>query len=562
MAHKTEANFDATHALYHRTLGMTAEGRKPKFWLGPDQSIANRRAERLELLWAQVEADWQSLPNSSPNWEETEFLCKPERPYWDDVTLAAAKAIAKGENTLALSRKTSWSPYQYTLRIARMQQRFPAIQFVPVEEEQEFHNLGLDLHRTDAQREIQEGRARLDLLSGRASGQTWHQALDAYAEHLAKLPDQSGWYHTQIKQTQRLKENHPDLLLAQLGLTRCEEFIDFWRHRPTIKDKIIAATTARNQIIQLGIIWKWLHRNDQFAWKKPDGLEDIKQQVKGHTSDPDVTQVEVFSLEDLKVLWGFASPLVRLEMLLGLNCGFKEAEIGSLAFKEIYLGQPYPGVARTNRPVGIGNWICRLRRKTKVYGEWTLWPSTVAGLEWAIANRKHEATSTSETLMVTRGGHALDARTNGGNKSDKIYSSWTSLYRTIEKYGGAARYLPFKSLEKTATDWLRSHYDGEIASMFSCHGKPVKNDAQLEAYSNKPYPRLFGALDALGEHLRPILEGVTEPWRVRATKMPPATIAKVKDLRSQGMKMTEIAEAVGLHPMTVGKLLRASPGTP
>lgn len=558
MALGIAAKLDPTHGLYHRTLGMKPDGGKPKFWLGDKEDVAQKRTERLELLWSQIEADHENMTEDGTytDWVENVTFIKPPRPYWNDLLLAAARAIAKGEMTFALPRKDSWSPYHYALTLARMQSRFPAIQFVPVKEAESFHQTGVEVHKMQAELKIQEARQTIALVSGQTSGQTWHEALDAYVDHLKKKPDPTGWINTQIKQTQRLKAHHPDIPLTQLNLTKCEELIDFWRHRPLIKDKVVAATTARNHVVQLGIVFKWLHRNDQFAWRKPEGLEDAEQKVQDHRDDPSVIEVDVFTVDDLKTLWTYASPLVRVQMALALNSAFKEAEIGSLTFREIYLNQPYPGIARHNRPEGLGSWIKRIRRKTKVYGEWQLWPVTVAGIEWATANRKHQPKGTNDTLLVTKGGKSMDARTSGGNRSDKIYSSWRSLYRTLKKHGQMVKYLSFKHLEKTALDWLRSHYDGEIASMFACHGKPVKNDSQLEAYANKPYPGLFNALAALGEYLRPVFEAVPDPWKARVMKTAPDDIAKIKELRSQGMKVTEIAGVVGMHPMSVSRILR------
>ena len=126
MATKARVSFDETHGLYHRFLGMDAHRRKPHFWLGSDERQAKQRAERLELLWSQVEADWEQLPSEYPNWLETAIVKKPERPLWDDITLAVAKAIAKGGVTFTLPRNPIWSPYHYTLQIARMQRRFGA----------------------------------------------------------------------------------------------------------------------------------------------------------------------------------------------------------------------------------------------------------------------------------------------------------------------------------------------------------------------------------------------------------------------------------------------------
>ncbi len=197
--------------------------------------------------------------------------------------------------------------------------------------------------------------------------------------------------------------------------------------------------------------------------------------------------------------------------------------------------------------------MIRFRRKTKVYGEWKLWPETVAGIEWAKAHRSRPARSPSDTLLVTRSGLALDQRTSGGNKSDKIMKSWTHLYKAVPE--GTAKYLSFKYLEKTATDWIRNEFGGEVGSLFACHGKPVKTDAQLEAYSNKPFLKLFTALDQLREYLRPMFAAVADPWATRP-RTSPDKLERIRALREEGKTLVEIAAEVGLHWVTVGKLCR------
>lgn len=216
-----------------------------------------------------------------------------------------------------------------------------------------------------------------------------------------------------------------------------QELIDFWRHRPTLRGKAIAVATARNHIIQLDMILKWLERNEEFKWQRPRLMDELKRTVKDDDYRP--PQVETFSVADLTALYTYASPLVRLEMLLALNCGFKYAEIASPALGEIHLQTPYPGIVRVDRPKGLGDWLIRFRRKTKVYGEWKLWPETVAGIEWAKTHRSRPAHSPSDTLLVTRSGLALDQRTSGGNKSDKIMKSWTHLYKVVPEE--KAKYL-------------------------------------------------------------------------------------------------------------------------
>jgi len=515
VAHKNTVSFDETHGVYHRRIG------NPKFhaYFGSDQTQAERRAARLELLWSQLEADWANLPSLFEEWtadlklygDYVEAIAangKPERPRWDDFTLAVAKAVAKGATTFKVPRNPAWSPGQYTTRILHLQRRFNAVSFVP--QDVDAHDAGSAAIKLRAQQVIAEANETLGLLSGRIGGQTWHQAIDAYVAHLHALPDVSGWYRTQKKQCQRLKEHSEDVLLSQVGLNQIESWVNYWRHRPAD----MAETTCRNHLIQLQMVLKWLHRSEAFSWRKPDGIEDIKQTIVGSAGV--MPKVETFTVEDLTALWHYATPLVRLEMLLALNCGFKEAEIASLALSEIHLGKLYPGIVQVDRPRGLGNWILRIRRKTKVYGEWKLWDETAAGIRWAQATRKVKAKSKDDFLLVTKSGLALDAKSTSGNKTDKIYKSWLNLYKTIKsEHDRQVRYLPFKSLEKTATDWLRHHHGWEVGSLFTAHGKPVKSDSQLEAYSRKPFGRLFTALDAWRAHLEPTFVGVTDPWQVR-----------------------------------------------
>ena len=69
--------------------------------------------------------------------------------------------------------------------------------------------------------------------------------------------------------------------------------------------------------------------------------------------------VETYSIEELKILWQYSTELEAKLILLALNCGFSIQEIGCLNWKEIQ-----------------GEKIKGLRPKTKVYGEFNLWPIT------------------------------------------------------------------------------------------------------------------------------------------------------------------------------------------
>jgi hypothetical protein len=79
----------------------------------------------------------------------------------------------------------------------------------------------------------------------------------------------------------------------------------------------------------------------------------------------------------------------------------------------------------------------------------------------------------------------------------------------------------------------------------------------LPVYTSRPWKKLHRALLKLRKKLLPVFTSVEQPWEGRGTRISPATVAKVKELRAGGMKLTEIAAQVGLHHVTVGKLCRS-----
>jgi len=131
MAHKAKVSHDSTHGLYHRSVGKTATGTKPKFWLGSDEKEATRRADRLEMLWEEVKRDWQQALKTYHDFLGTKLLTKPASPQWDEMTLAIAKVVAKGGMSFPLPRNPAWSAYNYTLKITDVQRRFTVVSFTP-----------------------------------------------------------------------------------------------------------------------------------------------------------------------------------------------------------------------------------------------------------------------------------------------------------------------------------------------------------------------------------------------------------------------------------------------
>ena len=172
--------------------------------------------------------------------------------------------------------------------------------------------------------------------------------------------------------------------LSSLGYDACEAMIRYWRNRPPVKgtDRPIAVITAENHIYELKCFFRWLHRSQRFNWRKPEDFDEIETRVAETPQEiqarATTEQVETFTLEELCILNEYATPLERLLLLLGLNCGFGGAESGTLTLNQIHLFQAHPKAKEIGfESTANDSFIRRVRLKSKVYGEHLLWPQTV-----------------------------------------------------------------------------------------------------------------------------------------------------------------------------------------
>ena len=113
----------------------------------------------------------------------------------------------------------------------------------------------------------------------------------------------------------------------------------------------------------------------------------------------------------------------------------------------------------------------------------------------------------------------------------------------------------FGSLRKTTADYLRRNHGGEVASVFLSHGHLFEGDKLLEAYTNRPYGKLFKALDNLKDELSPMFESVPNPFpeteKKGGSNISPTKIKEIERLAKAGKSKDEIAKLVGVHRTTV-----------
>ncbi len=139
--------------------------------------------------------------------------------------------------------------------------------------------------------------------------------------------------------------------------------------------------------------------------------------------------VKVYSVEQLATLYAAGTEQVRLMMLLALNCGFTQADLHGLQQSEVDLeGSP---------PM-----IRRIRHKSGVYGEHTLWPETVAALRRVVQSRRRVKAAEPGYFLVTPRGELYNR--------PRISNAWNRLLDLVTTAAPGFPRLSFKYLRKTA----------------------------------------------------------------------------------------------------------------
>ena len=160
-----------------------------------------------------------------------------------------------------------------------------------------------------------------------------------------------------------------------------------------------------------------------------------------------------------------------------------------------------------------------------MYGEFLLWPHTVQAMQWLIAGRKRQTVITKgedqgkdiapkedSLVLLTDDGHSMIEPTEGGNAKQRIPNLWNNgLLKRVRRDHTTFRTLSFGKLRKTAGNLVKRFSDGEISGVFLCHGTPVPSDSLQDVYTNRPFARVFRALQSVEGFLKPMFVETAEP---------------------------------------------------
>jgi hypothetical protein len=535
---------------YKRDLGWENTGGKwqqHRFYLGKDRATAALRVTRLERLWNAIEADWNKTGREG------------ERPSWTTTTLKVAAAIARGDEAVQIECE-GLASFRDLLHLAggcdvRVLPAATesitaelAVEEAKVSKAEEFFKPHQEQLEEQAEQGPQHG----------LGNQTLFQALDAYEAFLGRtklLPDGSGRISPTGKlwqrQVRQIKAHAKDMPLGLFNLDAVEGMKDYWVSRPILgrTKKPASPDTVRDLVKRIRTFIKWLHKSSEFRWRKPEDYEPGRVHIRMTPAELSAkmnpNRVAVYSLEELGTLWEYGSPWERFLMVLALNCGFGADQLSMLQTAEIHEADERHLTA----------WIGRVRYKTGVYAEWTLWQETVAAIAWM---KRRRADSKETAFVVTKNLKPLRL-TKGSNRSMAIPNAWKILTGRVQKDHEGFRNLSFNKLRKTAIDLIRRLSDDETAGVFACHGQIVSDDL-LEWYANRHFDKVFLAIDKLHKLLEPVFSKVADPFPADMKKHNPSvTLAqrkKIVAMRRQGFTLKGIAREVGLNRATVAFYLR------
>ncbi len=575
--------------IYYRQVGYTETRSQPRFNLGTDKVEAGLRSARLEQLWRLVCERHESIHGLKPHtrkfWDREET--KPPPPSWDDLSLAIARSVADGAPRFVLAPNPEMQGADsYRHWVARCAEAYGSvIPIVPSDP---------DLHAEGVRAEESARQAYLLEVVQRATaayptsdevrlptGQTVHQAYSAYREHVrTKHRDDQGrvteWGETLSGWIDYVRGLTPDCDLSDFGLAAIDHVIEAVRSRPQARTHAakgrakISRKFATNLLKAFRPFIRWLHRSEQFKWRRPDDYEvtpvTIPKTDDERAKSLRSVQVASYTREELVTLWRYASPMERVLMALALNCAFGQRELATCRLDEIHRRCVHPhalllGMASSN----ADSWVMRLRTKTDVYGEWQLWPTSVAAVDWYTARRP---ASESPLLLLTAGGRGLTERTAGNNSNRYLSNAWADLTSRVRKDYPDFRKLSFNKIRKTGINFIRKECGGELASLFAAHGRPFETDNLIEVYSNKPFGNLHKAIDGFRDWLQPVWDAVPAPfpseWTESVRRGGPnisrGRIDKIIELHTAGKRIADIVRETGLSRETVRRWITRTTG--
>lgn len=298
---------------------------------------------------------------------------------------------------------------------------------------------------------------------------------------------------------------------------------------------------------------------EEVRLKKNDGFEDLDKTIHVAVSEvkAEVRQVRLFQLDELVTLNRHATTEERIYLMLGLNCGFGPKEIATLTIGECYLDQGLPEDEQELFDFPTTNeqsFISLVRNKTTIVGKFLLFEQTATLLRDAMQSRlQRRKPGPQESLLLDPKGRRLDYRSQEGNPSRRVANQFRRLKRRCNDAGQPVSNLPFKCLRKTGGDLIRRFSDGEVSGIFLLHGSTVEQDKLADVYTNRPFGKVYRAIQEAERYLQPVFEATNGATSQDETPRTDSTA--IVQLSEAGHSVRQIAERLKISKSKVQRIL-------
>ncbi len=215
----------------------------------------------------------------------------------------------------------------------------------------------------------------------------------------------------------------------------------------------------KREITQVKMLFKWCHETELIRDPIRFGPEFKPPSALQFRREKNDRGERLFNAEQIQTLLANAFGNLRAMILLGINCGFGNADCGTLRWEHI-------------KTVDGQTWHCHPRPKTGIERRCVLWPETVAALPEA---------RESGFVFRTKFGNPYHKDVTSANPissefkklADKlgIKESFYTLRRTFETIAG-------ESKDQVAVDFIMGHVDPSMAAVYR---QRIENDRLVDA---------------------------------------------------------------------------------
>lgn len=527
-------------------VGKLDSGKQPRVYLGRVTEVAEDEARvrrhRVRQFWKRYTEHNRLNP-----W------C---RGYWSAESLDMAKLVAKGGTRLVYDVPVPAE--QLVAALGDLNRHFEGVAtFGAAEAQHEPVRAVRDAARVTL---VNAHRAVEVAPIGDDGSEPIHHWLGKFAEYALdtkqtfnedkKRNETSEWGHQSAKQIGYLTSHVPNVPLSALDYNAIERVVVTLTNRPVSEktNKPISVKYVGMLLKQWKAFIRWLPK--QTTWKKPEDWDEaFRYRPKKSKSEKEakaVGTVDAYTVEQLPLIYRYATPYERVLFLLALNCGFGAIELTYLSTGQCYVNR------------GGDSFIKRVRLKSDVgvYGEHWLWPQTTEAIEWSRARTEQilgrPLTSTDPLIVRTNGERLVKVIGKSGNRSNKAANAWDHLAKRIQKDYPDFPTLSFGKLRKTGGNLVKQFTDGEIVAVYHQRASAVKTDDEAEVYTNRDYPKVFAAQEKVYELLRPMLESEATPFgTTKKMYTSHSTVARIVQLWAEGVPPMEIVKRTGRSRATV-----------